>query len=101
METNDINIKILCQNIANNPKDFDASTLEIWFNRFAKQEFRKNIIDSGIVNGQNSSDKVALNLLDVSNNEVAICIKPNDFHCNFKNKAQCKFKDECSSKIDC
>ncbi len=44
---------------------------------------------------------LALNLLDVSNNEVAICIKPNDFHCNFKNKAQCKFKDECSSKIDC
>jgi len=73
METNDINIKILCQNIANNPKDFDASTLEIWFNRFAYQEHKELSKGKVIVNGIHRIDEKALGLLDVNNSVCEKC----------------------------
>ena len=76
MKKDDINIKILCQNIANNPKDFDASTLEIWFNRFAKQRFNEETTDKVVVNGEHRSDKVALSLLDVVGSVLCECENP-------------------------
>ena len=33
-----MDLKILCQNIANNPSDFDAEKLEQLFKEYAKQE---------------------------------------------------------------
>jgi len=36
--SNKINIKILCQNIVNNPGDFTADELENWFNQYAEQK---------------------------------------------------------------
>ena len=41
MEDKYINIKILCQNIVNNPGDFNSQDLENWFEKYGNQMVNK------------------------------------------------------------